>query len=135
VIDSAGVLELIATSSDLRHQVDEDEMIPDNLDSSMASDAICSESSTARAPEQLEPSVLRIDCAAETARIAARLVKSSAAYCAGAACGRRFGRHRQLVCAALAARAFGRERVLALLLPEHDSSRESTRLGRLVAEH
>jgi len=39
------------------------------------------------------------------------------------------------VCAALAARAFGRERVLALLLPEHDSSRDSTRLGRLVAEH
>jgi NAD+ synthase len=38
------------------------------------------------------------------------------------------------VCAALAARAVGRERVHALLLPERASSSESTRLGRLVAE-
>lgn len=38
------------------------------------------------------------------------------------------------VCAALAARAVGRERVHALLLPERDSSSASTRLGRLVAE-
>ncbi len=102
----------------------------------MASDAICSESSTARAPERLEPSVLEIDRAAETARIAARLVEI-----VGRVLRRRgvvvavSGGIDSSVCAALAARAFGRERVLALLLPEHDSSRESTRLGRLVAEH
>ncbi len=38
------------------------------------------------------------------------------------------------VCAALAARALGVGKVLALLLPERDSSPHSTRLGRLVAE-
>ena len=38
------------------------------------------------------------------------------------------------VCAALAARALGPGKVLALLLPERDSSPDSTRLGRLVAE-
>jgi NAD+ synthase len=38
------------------------------------------------------------------------------------------------VCAALAARAFGRPRVLGLLLPERDSSSASARLGRQVAE-
>jgi NAD+ synthase len=102
----------------------------------MASDAICSENSTALAPERLEPSVLDIDCAAETARVAARLVEI-----VGRVLRRRgvvvavSGGIDSSVCAALAARAFGRERVLALLLPEHDSSSDSTRLGRLVAEH
>ena len=38
------------------------------------------------------------------------------------------------VCAALAARAFGRPRMLGLLLPEKDSSSASARLGRQVAE-
>ncbi len=38
------------------------------------------------------------------------------------------------VCAALAARAFGPERVLGLLMPEQDSSGDSLRLGRKVAE-
>ena len=38
------------------------------------------------------------------------------------------------VCAALCARALGRERVLALLLPERDASRDSLRLGKVVAE-
>lgn len=38
-------------------------------------------------------------------------------------------------CAALAVRAVGRERVFALLLPEHDSSADSVRLGRRVCEH
>jgi NAD+ synthase len=39
------------------------------------------------------------------------------------------------VCAALCARALGRDRVLALLLPERDSSTESVRLGAQVADH
>ncbi len=103
----------------------------------MASDVTCSESLAARAPEKaLDASVLDIDCAAETALIAARLVEI-----VGRVLRRRgvvvavSGGIDSSVCAALAARAFGRERVLALLLPEHDSSKDSTRLGRLVAEH
>ena len=39
------------------------------------------------------------------------------------------------VCAALAARAVGPERVFGLLLPERDSSPASERGGRLLAEH
>ena len=39
------------------------------------------------------------------------------------------------VCAALAVRALGAERVHGLLLPERDSSGESSRLGRVLAEH
>lgn len=39
------------------------------------------------------------------------------------------------VTAALCARALGHERVTALLMPEHDSSDDSVRLGRLLAEH
>jgi NAD+ synthase len=39
------------------------------------------------------------------------------------------------VCAALAVRALGKERVFGLLLPERDSSGESSKLGRLLAEH
>ena len=102
----------------------------------MASDAICSENSAALAPERLEPSVLDIDCAAETALISTRLVEI-----VGRVLRRRgvvvavSGGIDSSVCAALAARAFGRERVLALLLPEHDSSSNSTRLGRMVAKH
>ena len=38
-------------------------------------------------------------------------------------------------CAALAVRALGKERVFGLLLPERDSSGESSKLGRLLAEH
>jgi NAD+ synthase len=38
------------------------------------------------------------------------------------------------VCAALAARALGPERVLALFMPERDSSDAALRLGRLVAD-
>ena len=102
----------------------------------MASDATCSENSTALGPHKLDASVLDIDCAAETALIGARLVEI-----VGRVLRRRgvvvavSGGIDSSVCAALAAKAFGRERVLALLLPEHDSSSDSTRLGRLVAEH
>ncbi len=38
-------------------------------------------------------------------------------------------------CVALAARALGPKRVFAILMPERDSSPESTRLGRMVCEH
>jgi len=39
------------------------------------------------------------------------------------------------VCAALAVRALGTERVFGLLLPERDSSSNSSRLGRMLADH
>jgi len=39
------------------------------------------------------------------------------------------------VCAALAVRALGKERVFGLLLPERDSSNDSSKLGRMLAEH
>lgn len=39
------------------------------------------------------------------------------------------------VCAALSVRALGPKKVLGLLLPEQDSSPESTKRGRLLAEH
>lgn len=39
------------------------------------------------------------------------------------------------VCAALAVASVGRERVFGLLLPERDSSSNSTRRGKLLAEH
>jgi NAD+ synthase len=39
------------------------------------------------------------------------------------------------VCAALAVRAFGPDKVFGLLLPERDSSSASTRRGKLLAEH
>lgn len=39
------------------------------------------------------------------------------------------------VCAALAVRALGKDRVFGLLLPERDSSGASTRLGTMLAEH
>jgi NAD+ synthase len=38
-------------------------------------------------------------------------------------------------CAALAVQALGKDRVFGLLLPERDSSGESSKLGRLLAEH
>ena len=38
-------------------------------------------------------------------------------------------------CVALAARALGSKRVFAILMPERDSSPESTRKGRMVCEH
>ncbi|AWK88863.1 NAD(+) synthase [Azospirillum thermophilum] len=39
------------------------------------------------------------------------------------------------VCAALAVRALGPERVLAILMPEKENSPDSTRRGRLLCEH
>lgn len=80
------------------------------------------------------PGVLEIDCAAETQRIAEWMVESVARL------GRRgvvvaiSGGVDSSVCAALAARAFGQKRALGLLLPERDSSPDSTTLGRRVAE-
>ena len=39
------------------------------------------------------------------------------------------------VCATLSVRALGKERVLGLFMPERDSSDDSLRLGKMIAEH
>jgi NAD+ synthase len=83
----------------------------------------------------LSASVFDIDCAAETARIARRLVEivSRVLHRRGVVVALSGGVDSS-VCAALAVRAFGPQRVLGLLLPERDSAAATTRLGRLVAE-
>jgi NAD+ synthase len=81
------------------------------------------------------PDVLRIDCEAEVARIGALLreivgqtLKRRGAIIALS------GGVDSSVCAALAVRALGAERVFGLLLPEHESSAASRDLGREVSE-
>jgi NAD+ synthase len=78
---------------------------------------------------------LRIDAAAETARIRDRLREHALQRFRrkGAVVGLSGGVDSS-VCAALCALAFGPERVLGLLMPERDSSDDALRLGRLVAE-
>jgi NAD+ synthase len=80
--------------------------------------------------------VFDIDCAAETARIARRLVEivSRVLHRRGAVVALSGGVDSS-VCAALAVRAFGAQRVLGLLLPERDSSAATTPLGERVAQH
>lgn len=80
--------------------------------------------------------LLRIDPAAESDRIAASIrdtivvqFKRKGAVVAVS------GGIDSAVVAALCVRALGRESVLALLLPEADSSPDSLRLGRVLAEH
>jgi NAD+ synthase len=102
----------------------------------MASSVTCSTSSTAEPEPALDASVLALDCAAESARIAGWLVEQVAHVMR-----RRgvvvavSGGIDSAVCAALAVRAFGPRRVLALLLPDRESAAASTLLGRRVAEH
>lgn len=85
---------------------------------------------------RLHPSVLDIDCAAEAERIAQALRSSVA----------RLLRRRGLVvaisggidssvCAALAIRALGPERVFCLILPERDSDDDSAARANLLAAH
>lgn len=84
----------------------------------------------------LDWSVLDIDAGAEVERICTQLRDAVArtlrrrgtvvAISGGVDSG---------VCAALAVRAFGPERVLALILPEHESSPESTERARSLAAH
>jgi NAD+ synthase len=79
--------------------------------------------------------VLAIDAAAETARIAEAIRRDVTATLRrrGAVLGLSGGIDSSVV-AALCARALGPGRVLGLLMPEADSSPDSLRLGRLVAE-
>ena len=79
--------------------------------------------------------VLRLDAAAESSRIitAIRQIVFHELKRKGAVVGVSGGIDSTVV-AFLCARALGPERVLALFMPEEDSSPDSLRLGRLVAE-
>ncbi len=83
----------------------------------------------------VSPDVLRLDPASETERIVAAIrdivfdrLKRKGAIVAVS------GGIDSSVVAFLCARALGKERVFVLFLPETDSSSESLRLGRMVAE-
>lgn len=78
---------------------------------------------------------LRIDCAAETERIVARIreIVFHGLKRKGAVVGVSGGIDSSVV-ASLCARALGNERVLVLFMPEKDSSADSLQLGRLLAE-
>jgi len=85
---------------------------------------------------RLHPQVLAIDCEAEATRIAARMLEI-----VGRELHRRgvvialSGGVDSSVCAALAVRAFGAQKVFGLMLPEHDSSAHSlTRATRVAGQ-
>lgn len=85
--------------------------------------------------DRLTPAVLAIDCEREVARIGAWMVATVAKDL------RRRGVIVALsggvdssVCAALAVKALGKDKVYGLLLPEHDSSSVSAERGRQVAD-
>jgi NAD+ synthase len=86
-------------------------------------------------PHESANSLLHIDCHTETQRITTRLVEivGQELHRRGVVVGLSGGVDSS-VCAALAAMAFGRKKVLGLLLPERDSSRSGTELGRRVAD-
>ena len=79
--------------------------------------------------------ILRVDPARETERIAARIrdIVFNQLKRKGAVIGVSGGIDSSVV-AFLCTRAVGKERVLVLFMPETDSSPESLRLGRMVAE-
>jgi len=83
----------------------------------------------------LHPDVLRVDPVRETERIVAgiRNIVFSHLKRKGAVVGVSGGIDSSVV-AFLCVRALGKERVLVLLMPETDSSPESLRLGRMIAQ-
>lgn len=83
--------------------------------------------------QELSPRVLELDCDAELGRIGEFLRASLARmHRRGLVLGLSGGVDSS-VCAALAARALGAQRVVALLMPERESGAASTRLGEQVA--
>jgi NAD+ synthase len=87
-------------------------------------------------PKPFSRDLLKLDCALEVERICA-LIREEVLinfHKKGVVVGLSGGIDSSTV-AALAARALGPERVLVLLMPEKDSSHETTELGRLMAEH
>jgi NAD+ synthase len=88
----------------------------------------------ARVPAGLDARVLAIDGEAEAARIARWLAASTATLHKRGLVIAISGGVDSGVCAALAVRALGAARVHGLLLPERESSADSTARGREVAE-
>jgi NAD+ synthase len=86
-------------------------------------------------PQKLGPSVLDLDPAAETDFICTRMreIVGSQLKRRGVVLGVSGGVDSS-VCLALAARAFGSNKVLSLLMPERESSGASVELGKLVSE-
>ena len=86
--------------------------------------------------DRFDASVLDIDYAAEVERICGEMRRVSAEVLRkkGLVLGVSGGIDSS-ACVALAARALGPERVFALLMPERDSSPQSTELGRLLCDH
>jgi NAD+ synthase len=82
-----------------------------------------------------DKSLLRLDPGAEVARIASLLREQvlGAFRRRGAVVGISGGVD-SAVCAALAVRTFGRDKVLGLFMPERDCSPDALRLGRVVAD-
>ena len=80
--------------------------------------------------------VLRLDPSAEVDRITKTLREQVLGQLRrrGAVVGISGGIDSSVV-AALCARAFGKEKVLGLFMPEHHSSNDALRLGRMLAEH
>lgn len=83
----------------------------------------------------LGPGVLAMDLEAEAARIADWMRESVRGMRRRGLVVAMSGGIDSSVCAALAVRAVGSERVFGLLLPERDSSPRSTDLGRQLASH
>ncbi|MEL1264527.1 NAD(+) synthase [Pseudoxanthomonas putridarboris] len=83
----------------------------------------------------LGPHVLEIDLESEAARIADWMRETTRRLRRKGLVVAMSGGIDSSVCAALAVRAVGAARVQGLLLPERDSSGQSTRLGRLLAGH
>ena len=85
---------------------------------------------------RLGPHVLRFDEAGEIDRICTWIVETlSGTLRRRGAVIAMSGGVDSSVCAALAVRALGSAKVYGLLLPERDSKRASSDLGRMVAEH
>jgi NAD+ synthase len=84
----------------------------------------------------LNESVLDLDCAQEEARILGRLreVTAQLLHRRGLVVAISGGIDSS-VCAALAVRALGAERVFCLILPERDSADESAERGQMLAQH
>lgn len=79
------------------------------------------------------PAVLDLDCEAETTRIAGFLRETVRGFNKRGVVIGLSGGVDSSVCAALAVRAFGAQRVFGLLMPERDSSNASSTLGAEVA--
>jgi NAD+ synthase len=84
---------------------------------------------------KLDYSVLDIDLGAEADRIAGRLREILRDLTRRGLVVAMSGGIDSSVCAALAVRAVGKDKVFGLLLPEQDSSTGSSQRGRLLAKH